>query len=187
MPNWVHQSWTHALRIPIDVCRNQIPPLGGTLKYPPICPPARKLRPTVSQECPTQYLHACPPAQAGTFLTLHLVSPSPQAIQPRFPTKGDGSSKGAVKGVSSKGASRGSSKGFQGVVKGVHHHSRLVTILGSTLHSQTPATSAASAASTSIFSEANRSAAATKSSAGKPSRRLWEYAAPVWCCMAAIE
>ena len=119
MPNWVHQSWTHALRIPIDVCRNQIPPLGGTLKYPPICPPARKLRPTVSQECPTQYLHACPPAQAGTFLTLHLVSPSPQAIQPRLPTKGEGSSKGAVKGVSSKGASRGSSKGFQGVVKGV--------------------------------------------------------------------
>ena len=23
---WVHQSWTHALRITIDVCRNQIPP-----------------------------------------------------------------------------------------------------------------------------------------------------------------
>ena len=59
---WTHQSWVH----------------GGTLMYPPTCPPTRMLRHDVSQEC-----------------TLTSVTPSHQAIQPHLPTTREGPSLGA--------------------------------------------------------------------------------------------
>ena len=121
---WTHQSWVH----------------GGTLMYPPTCPPTRMLRQHVSQECtsasyripPSSSRLICPPSslshapqlKLALLLLLctrpkhvfarhshrqpkqvthiyspkhtRLVSPPPQAIQPRFPTKGKGPSKGVV-------------------------------------------------------------------------------------------
>ena len=59
---WTHQSWVH----------------GGTLMYPPTCPPTRMLRHHVSPEC-----------------KLTSVTPSHQTIQPHLPTTREGPSSGA--------------------------------------------------------------------------------------------
>ena len=100
-PNWVHQSWTHALT-------HQIPRLGGTLKYPPICPPARKLRPTVSQHTRvSQAMSACVPPSSSwhSFVSTYCLSHCIFSL--------------SLHRVSSKGLQGGRQKGFKGVVKGV--------------------------------------------------------------------